>query len=80
MLLAAGYLDYQEYGAEGQGVKWLGEARGLLKSIQKGAQRLIDSLGAEFGQKTATQGIQGYPNNVDNQNGPPRYATMQQRF
>jgi len=79
-LLAAGYMDYQEFGAEGEGVKWLGEARGLLKAIQDGRQRLIDSTGSEFPEKTLMQGINSYPDQVDNRNGPARVFTMKQRF
>jgi len=60
VLLAAGYLDYQEFGGEGAGVKWLGEARGLLKNIIKGQRRLLDSCGDELARKTSAQ-IKGYP-------------------
>lgn len=79
-LLAAGYVDFEEYGPEGQGVKWLGEARGLLTAIRDGKQALIGANGAELARQTTTQGIQSYPNSVDNNNGPARYFTMGQRF
>ena len=61
-LLAAGYLDFEEYGPEGQGVKWLGEARGILKSIKSGAQRLIGSDGTELSRRSTTGRLQGFPN------------------
>lgn len=76
ILLAAGYIDYEEYQSDSEGVKWLGEARGILKSIQSGTQRLIDSLGQEFGQKSATQGLSGYPGN-DCDGGGPMFTTRQ---
>ena len=80
MLLAGGYMDYREYGKDGEGVKWLGEARAILKALQKGTQRLIDSTGNAFVQKTLTRGVQSYPQEVDNTNGPKRWATMDQIF
>jgi hypothetical protein len=58
-MLAAGYIDYEEFGSDGNGVKWLGEARGILNSIQKGTQRLIDSTGAEFTVQEKTQVLRG---------------------
>lgn len=79
-LLAAGYIDFEEYGPEGQGVKWLGEGRGLLNSIRDGKQALIKTDGTELARKTTTQGIQSYPDQVDNNNGPTRHFTMGQRF
>lgn len=64
-LLAAGYMDYREYGKDGEGVKWLGEARGILKTIQNGVQRLLGSDMIEFQQKELTQGIQSFPTSSD---------------
>lgn len=58
ILLAAGYCDYREYGKTGEGVKWLGEARGILNAIQNGKQRLIGSDFNELLQKEKTHGIQ----------------------
>jgi len=52
----------------------------LLKAIQDGRQRLIDSTGSEFPEKTLMQGINSYPDQVDNRNGPARVFTMKQRF
>lgn len=80
VLLAAGYIDYQEFGKEGEGVKWLGEARGILKQIRDNKQRLIDSYGNEFAQKDRANTIQSYPDSVDNKNGPIRSFTTKQRF
>lgn len=65
MLLAAGYMDYREYGKDGEGIKWLGEARGVLRAIQSGTQRLLGSDMIEFQQKTLTQGIQSFPSSSD---------------
>ena len=81
VLLAAGYMDYQEFGKEGEGVKWLGEARGILKKLQSpGGQQLLGSDHQEMQQKTNSNGISSYPDGVDNQNGAPRYITMRQKF
>jgi len=60
-LLAAGYIDYEEYGAKGEGVKWLGEARGILKSIKNGTQRLIGEDSAELPTNSTTNAVTGYP-------------------
>lgn len=79
-LLAAGYIDFEEYGPEGQGVKWLGEARGLLKALTEGRQNLIGEDGTELARKTLTQGIVSYPDSVDNNNGPIQSFTRNQRF
>jgi len=79
-LLAAGYVDFEEYGPDGQGVKWLGEARGILKAIMDGRQNLIGTDGQELARKSLTEGVEGNPNTVDNNNGPVRYFTMGQRF
>ena len=79
-LLAAGYIDFEEYGPDGQGVKWLGEARGILKAISENRQNLIKADGSELTRKTGTQGIKSYPDTVDNDNGPVRYFSMGQRF
>jgi len=81
-LLAAGYMDYQEFGSDGEGVKWLGEARAVLKAVQNGVQRLIASDYQEFQTKTQTQGINSYPNTVDNtgDGGPSQHFTMDQLF
>lgn len=79
-LLAAGYVDFEEYGPEGQGVKWLGEARAILKAIANGTQNLIGEDGTELARKTLTQGIASYPDEVDNNNGPIQSFTRNQRF
>ena len=64
MLLAAGYMDYREYGKDGEGVKWLGEARGILKSIQEGRQHLIGTDMLEMNVVTDTVSISGYPDDT----------------
>lgn len=80
VLLAAGYMDYQEFGKDGEGVKWLGEARSLLKKIRDGEQALLGSDDVEMSSITVLTGIQGFPDSVDNNNGPVRYFGMGQRF
>ena len=79
-LLAAGYMDYQEFGQDGMGVKWLGEARSLLKKIQGGEQSLIDISGQQMAEMETLSGVQSYPDTVDNTNGPTQVFTMGQRF
>lgn len=79
-LLAAGYIDFEEYGPDGQGVKWLGEARGLLKAIRDGLQHLVGADGTELPRNSLTQGIQSYPDRVDDNNGPAQFFKMGQKF
>jgi len=62
-LLAGGYIDYEEFGADGEGKKWLGEARSLLKAIQSGRQRLIDTDNTELATVSTTNVLQGLPDN-----------------
>lgn len=62
VLLAAGYIDFEEFGQDGEGVKWLGEARGLLKAIVDGRQRLIGADGTELAHNETTTALSGYPN------------------
>jgi phage gp36-like protein len=64
-LLAAGYIDYEEFGKNGEGVKWLGEGRALLKAIQKGTQLLIGTDGTELARNTKVGVLDGYPNDED---------------
>jgi phage gp36-like protein len=64
-LLAAGYIDYEEFGKDGEGVKWLGEARALIKAIQKGTQLLIGADGTELTRNTKVGVLDGYPNDED---------------
>ncbi len=64
-LLAAGYIDYEEFGKAGEGVKWLGEARALLKAIRNGTQVLIGADGTELARQTTTGVLDGYPNDED---------------
>lgn len=75
ILLAAGYMDYREYGNAGVGVKWLGEARGILNALKKGTQRLIASDDNEFLLKELTQGVQSADNNNE-----PRFFSKCQLF
>lgn len=64
VLLAAGYIDYKEFGRDGEGVKWLGEARGILKAIRDGRQRLLTSDQTELSRVTATTQLGGYPDDT----------------
>lgn len=64
-LLAAGYIDYEEFGSDGEGGKWLGEARALLKAIQKGTQLLLGADGAELPRQADTGVLSGYPDSAD---------------
>lgn len=73
-LLAAGYIDYEEFD-EGNGVKWLGEARAILKSVQSGVQRLIGLDGNELSTKDRTEGMRSNNTNCE----PPAF-TMRQKF
>ena len=63
-LLAAGYVDYEELGKDGEGVKWLGEARALLKAIRDGKQRLIGSDDTELATNTKVNRLDGYPDDT----------------
>lgn len=76
-LLAAGYIDYKEFGGEGQGVKWLGEARGILNSIKKGTQILLgaDNVALASGSSHAAQ-LSGYPDDTTEES----TFTIGQRF
>ena len=60
-LLGAGYIDYEEFGKEGEGVKWLGEARGMLKKIADGKMTLIGADGTEVTRVTKVGRLDGYP-------------------
>lgn len=63
ILLAGGYLDYEEFGSDGQGVKWLGEGRALLKSLANGTQRLLGADYTELAVNAKVNQISGYPDN-----------------
>lgn len=72
-LLAAGYIDYEEFKSStldtdadytGDGRGWLGEARGILKSIKDGKQLLLDADDAELERVESTGQISGYPNDT----------------
>lgn len=60
-LLAAGYIDYEEFGKDGEGVKWLAEARSLLKALQDGKRLLIGADGTELSRHTKVGRMSGYP-------------------
>lgn len=79
--LAAGYSDYREYGKTGEGVKWIAEAKSILRDIKTGVVRLIDSNFVEFELKEKTMGVQSNANqtNSNRQKDRPRF-TMNQQF
>mgnify|MGYP000222866145 CR=1 FL=1 len=60
-LLAGGYLDFEEFGPDGEGKKWLGEARGILKKIMSGDQRLIGTDGTELTTNTNVGKLHSFP-------------------
>lgn len=61
-LLAAGYIDYEEFGKDGEGVKWLGEARALLGNITSGTRILIGPDMLELPRQTGGGRLDGQPN------------------
>lgn len=80
-LLAAGYIDFEEFGKDGEGVKWLGEARALLKAISKGSQRLIGADSTELPVVTKTGVLSGYPNDtVDEGDEDARVFRMRDKY
>lgn len=79
-LLAAGYIDYEEFGKDGEGAKWLGTARSILKDIKEGSKILVGADGVQLGIKTNTSGVRSYPDGVDNENGPTQRFTINQKF
>lgn len=79
--LAAGYLHYEEYGQEGDAVKKLGEARGILKSIRDGSQRLIGSDDTELAVVQSAAKLSGVPNGSEEGTGSnERRFSMDQKF
>jgi len=79
-LLAAGYIDFEEFGAEGEGVKWLGEARGLLNSIKKGTQILIGLDSTELARQENTDRLEGYPTEAESDTAEKRIFTIDEKF
>lgn len=63
-LLAAGYIDFEEFGKDGEGVKWLGEARAILKDIKNGTRILIGADGAEQSRRENVGRVAGYPDDT----------------
>jgi hypothetical protein len=81
VLLAGGYMDWEEFGKDGDGVNWLKDARATLKRLQSpGGQQLLGSDQQEMQSKNLSNGIQSYPSGVDNNNGPIQLFTMRQKF
>lgn len=79
-LLAGGYIDFEEFGKDGEGVKWLGEARGILKSIREGTQRLIGAEGTELTVQSKTNKLRGYPDNEGDSETPKRMFSVDKTF
>lgn len=79
VLLAAGYLDYQEFGSESGGVKWLGEARGILKNITKGTRKLLGSDKAELTRLSAAR-LKGYPDSSCEDTDDDRQFTVNDEY
>lgn len=64
-LLAAGYIDFEEFGGDGQGVKWLGEARGMLKSIKEGRVALFGTDDTELTRQSNSGTLIGKPDGTE---------------
>lgn len=82
ILLAAGYIDYEEMGVDGEGKKWLGEARALLKAIKNGKQILLDSDNAALSRADSTVSrLEGYPDDsIEEGDDDYRKFSMGDRF
>lgn len=76
-LLAAGYIDKEEFGKDGEGVGWLADARSQLKAIQKGTMLLIGADGTELSRPTSDGVLKGYPNAIDTD---PENFSMADKF
>ena len=76
-ILAAGYIDFEEFGPDGNGVKMLGEARGILKSIAKGTQRLIGADSVELPQPSKTNIVLGKPDGSETGNEKSKFQIDQ---
>ena len=63
-LLAAGYIDFAEFEEDGEGRKWLGQARGMLRDIKNGKRALLASDGTELARVTGTNDVSGYPDST----------------
>lgn len=69
VLLAAGYIDWEQLGQEGEGVKWLGQARGILGKLQStGGQQLLGADKQEMQTQTRSSGVTGNPSSNDDTN------------
>jgi hypothetical protein len=87
ILLAAAYIDYEEFKREsesdpdadysGDGKGWFGEARGLLKSIKNGTHLLLDADKQELTRVDNSGRMSGHP--IDECIDPPN-TKMSTRF
>lgn len=73
-LLAAGYIDFEEFGKDGEGVNWLKEARAILKNITDRKRLLLDENSQELPRTGKTGVVEGHPTS-----GTPKF-TMDDRF
>lgn len=76
-VLAAGYIDFEEFGKDSTGVQWLAEGRALLKTIQTGRQLLLGSDLTELPRQANVDVLSGYPNTSDTD---PAQFSMDDRF
>lgn len=60
-MLAAGYIMYEQFGKDGDGVSLLASARSQLKAIREGKLVLLDEDGEELTRQTRTGRLRGYP-------------------
>lgn len=79
-LLAAGYIDYEEFGADGQGAKMLGEARSILKQIAEGKRKLIGEDYVELPVIAKANVLSGYPNGTTESADEARVFTIADKY
>ena len=78
--LASGYINYEELREDGEGKKWLGEARALLKAIKEGKQLLLGSDYTELATQTRTDTLRGYPDSTTDDTDDDRKFTVSEKF
>jgi phage gp36-like protein len=78
--LASGYINYEELREDGEGKKWLGEARALLKSIKEGKQFLLGTDYLELTTQTRTDTLRGYPDSTTDNTDDDRKFTVSEKF
>jgi phage gp36-like protein len=78
--LASGYINYEELREDGEGKKWLGEARALLNAIKNGKQLLLGSDYTELATQTRTDTLRGYPDSTADDTVDERKFRMQDKY